>query len=197
MRNAVHLKRIKSSNKLNINIVIEELCSVINKKIVNQFDYSKATYKRLIKAKKILSNNGNNSDAIYELVKSHKISKRIFLKTIKIAKKGNINYLYINYKYLNEILKIILKFIILLDSNILKSAENFSMKYFTSNKSKTMTYKLIPERKILIERCEKAYINYGGTLNYDVGVHNKFVLEKLYDLNKQLNELNKIWGVKL
>lgn len=43
MRNAVHLKRIKSSNKLNINIVIEELCSVINKKIVNQFDYSKAT----------------------------------------------------------------------------------------------------------------------------------------------------------
>ena len=182
MWNAVFLKGEVKGNPLNLAIAAKELCVAIKAKGKIKASYSRS--KRLMKAQKMLEKNKPYADVVYELVKFDGLSKRTFKRSVKVTTdKDNVEWLYVNYKYLNQIIESMLDYILIVDENILINLFNFSKKHYSGKDS--VTYRTIPAQKTSIKKISTAYIN--GEKCY---LKNKYFQRMVCLLNRQLDELN-------
>lgn len=185
MWNAVCLSSgASNATKLNLNVAVQELCVAIKGMgDVNNKKISCSSTKKLIKAQNSLENNKSYEDVVYELIKVNGLSKRAFKRTLKVEGKNNEDSFYVNYKYLDRIIYSLIKYILIVDKNILECLFNFSEKNYPGKDS--ITYRTIPVRKLLIQNVSSAYIN--GEKCY---LKNKHFQKKVYLLDKRLDEIN-------
>lgn len=188
MWNAVCLSGVSKTTKLNLTLAVNELCVAIkNMKDISSKKISCSTIKKLIKAQNSLENNRSYEDVVYELIKVNGLSKRTFKRTLKCKKNNNEDLFYVNYKYLDRIISGVIKYILIVDKNILECLFNYSKKSYPGKDS--VTYRTIPVRKVLIQDVSKAYIN--GEKCY---LKNKHFQKKVYLLDKRLDEINSVMG---
>lgn len=188
MWNAVCLSGVSKTTKLNLAVAAQELCVAIKGMgDINSKKISCSTTKKLIKAQNSLENNKSYEDVVYELIKVNGLSKRTFKRTLKCARKNNEDSFYVNYKYLDRIVFGVIKYILIVDKNILECLFNYSKKSYPGKDS--VTYRTIPVRKVLIQDVSKTYIN-----DEKCYLRNKHFQKKVYLLDKRLDEINSVMG---
>lgn len=167
------------TNFMNVQAISKSLFDRLLTYNVNKYTLSKSTVKKIEKAKK----QTKYENAIYELVKSNAISKRIFKKFLTQIKdtEHNENGYYINYKYYDVIIERLLNYVYIIDKNILSEAYCLTVNA-TFNNSKTVTNIFIPIQKLAIDDIEKHKDNIKKYSNY--------ITYKLCLLNHRLNELD-------
>jgi len=188
MWNSVYLSGISKTTQSNLAIAVQELCIAIkgmndisNKKI------SCSTTKKLIKAQSSLENSKSYEDVVYELIKVNGLSKRTFKRTLKCVRNNSEDLFYVNYKYLDRIISGVIKYILIVDKDILTCLFDFSKRNYPGIDS--VTYRTIPVRKVLIQQVGQAYNN-----DEECYLRNKHFQKKVYLLDKRLDEINSVMG---
>lgn len=167
------------TNFMNVQAISKSLFDRLLTYNVNEYKLSKATVKKIKKAKK----QDCYENAIYELVKSNAISKTVFkrfLTQIKDTKHKENGY-YINYKYYDTIIERLLNFVCIIDKNILNEARTLTINA-TFNNAETVTNIFIPIQKLAIDEIEEH--------KETVKKYSIYITHKLCLLNHRLNELD-------
>lgn len=188
MWNAVCLSGVSNTTKLNLAVAVQELCVAIQgMEDIGDRKISCSTTKKLIKAQNSLENNKSYEDVVYELIKVNGLSKRAFKRTLKCVRNNNEDLFYVNYKYLDRIISGVIKYILIVDKDILTCLFDFSRRNYPGIDS--VTYRTIPVRKVLIQQVGQAYNN-----DEECYLRNKYFQKKVYLLDKRLDEINLVMG---
>ena len=167
------------SDFMNVQAISKSLYDKLSTYNVTEHKLSKSTAKKIEKAR----NQSHYKNAIYELVKSNAISKKIFKRFLeqKKDKKHDENRYYINYKYYDIIIERLLNFVCIIDKNILNEAY-ISTINATFNNARTVTNIFIPIQKLAIDEIEEH--------KETVKKYSHYITYKLCLLNHRLNDLD-------
>lgn len=191
MWNAVYLEGVSKTKILNLDEAVKKICIAIkNNPNICCIKASNSTIKKLIKAQRLLDNEAQFSDVVYELIKTTGLSKRAFKRTLSYIERNNVDIFYVNYKYLDYIISRLVKYILIIDSGILNDLFETSKKYYAGEDS--VTFRTIPVRKALIHTISKEY-NDGR----ECSLRNKYFQKQVFLLNQKLDEINLVWRTTL